>query len=133
MSPTPWNEQKQVPNFALGIQSTPRMDSNGVSRRSSNDSNYDKSGDNCNHHITSSNDDLLSSKSSSIGKGSKRLVPLSHPAVDVPLCMECQVKTNCVFTSLYSMTLGLLCVEANILMTNASSYIFLLGTGINFL
>ena len=92
MSPTPWNDQKQVPNFALGIQSTPRMDSSGVSRRSSNASDYDKSEDNRNLHVTSSNDDLISTKSSSISRGSKRLVPLSHPAVDVPLCMECQVK-----------------------------------------
>ena len=94
MSPTPWNEQKQVPNFALGIQNNQRMDSNGVSRRSSNASDYDKSGDNRNLHIASSNDDLLSTKSSSISRGSKRLVPLSHPAVDVPLCMECQVKLS---------------------------------------
>ena len=92
MSPTPWNDQKQVPNFALGIQGTPRMDCSGVSRRSSNASDYDKSGDNRNLHVTSSNDDLISTKSSSIGRGSKRLVPLSHPAVDVPLCMECQVE-----------------------------------------
>ena len=92
MSPTPWNEQKQVPNFALGIQSNPRIDSNGVSRRSSNASDYDKSGDNRNVHLTSSSDDLISTKSSSIARGSKRLVPLSHPAVDVPLCMECQVQ-----------------------------------------
>ena len=90
MSPIPWNEKKQVPNFALGIQGTPRIDTNGVSRRSSNASDYEKASDNRNLHNVSSNDDLLGSKSS-IDRGSKRLVPLSHPAVDVPLCMECQV------------------------------------------
>ena len=90
MSPIPWNETKQVPNFALGIQGTPRIDTNGVSRRSSNDSDYEKASDNRNSHNASSNDDLLNAKSS-ITRGSNRLVPLSHPAVDVPLCMECQV------------------------------------------
>ena len=90
MSPIPWNESKQVPNFALGMQGSSRIETNtnGISRGSSNASvDYEKV------HITSSNDDLLSTKSSSNSRGSKRLVPLSHPAVDVPLCMECQVET----------------------------------------
>ena len=92
MSPIPWNEKKQVPNFALGMQGTSRMENNnGISRRSSGASDYERTMENRDIHMTSSNNDLLAAKGS-ITRGSKRLVPLSHPAVDVPLCMECQVK-----------------------------------------
>ena len=93
MSPIPWNETKPVANFALGMQGASRVENgNVISRRSSNSSDFDR-----NIHITSSNDDLMSVKSS-VGRGSKRLVPLSHPAVDVPLCMECQVKKYPILT-----------------------------------
>ena len=95
MSPIPWNETKPVANFALGMQGASRVENgNVISRRSSNSSDFDN---NRNIHITSSNDDLVSVKSS-VSRGSKRLVPLSHPAVDVPLCMECQVDNYLVLT-----------------------------------
>ena len=95
MSPIPWNETKPVANFALGMQGSSRVENgNVISRRSSNSSDFDN---NRNIHITSSNDDLVSVKSS-VSRGSKRLVPLSHPAVDVPLCMECQVDNYLILT-----------------------------------
>ena len=95
MSPIPWNETKPVANFALGMQGASRVENgNVISRRSSNSSDFDN---NRNIHITSSNDDLVSVKSS-VSRGSKRLVPLSHPAVDVPLCMECQVDNYLILT-----------------------------------
>ena len=95
MSPIPWNETKPVTNFALGMQGASRVENgNVISRRSSNSSDFDR-----NIHITSSNDDLMSVKSS-VGRGSKRLVPLSHPAVDVPLCMECQVENYLISTNI---------------------------------
>ena len=91
MSPIPWNEKKPVPNFALGMQGTSRMEGNGISGLSSSAaSDYDRALEIREKQIASSRDDLLSAKGA-ITRGSRRLVPLSHPAVDVPLCMECQV------------------------------------------
>ena len=91
MSPTPWNGQKQVPNFAIGKQGGSLVDSSMVSRRSSGASDYERILANGEVNITSSNTNLMDD-SSVVSRGSTRLVPISHPAVDVPLCMECQVK-----------------------------------------
>ena len=94
MSPTPWNDQKQVPNFAIGKQGPSLAEGNVISRRSSGDSDYEQTMPN---GMSSSNSTHMSSEN--IRKGSRRLVPISHPAVDVPLCMECQVRygDSCIY------------------------------------
>ena len=91
MSPIPWNEQKQVPNFAIGKQSASLVENNVLSRRSSGESDYEGIVTSGGINMAPSNDDLLA-ENGKIIRGSKRLVPISHQAVDVPLCMECQVK-----------------------------------------
>ena len=94
MSPIQWNEQKQVPNFAIGKHSSPLVENNSLSRRSSGASDYERIVTNAGINVVSSSNDDLLAENGKIIKGSKRLVAISHPAVDVPLCVECQVKSR---------------------------------------
>ena len=94
MSPIQWNEQKQVPNFAIGKHSSPLVENNSLSRRSSGASDYERIVTNAGINVVSSSNDDLLAENGKIIKGSKRLVAISHPAVDVPLCVECKVKSR---------------------------------------
>ena len=99
MSPIQWNEQKQVPNFAIGKHSSPLVENNSLSRRSSGASDYERIVTNAGINVVSSSNDDLLAENGKIIKGSKRLVAISHPAVDVPLCVECQVKCRVICIS----------------------------------